>query len=263
VANNDPALALLEASRALWGGEALVFRSYWRWSGRNVETDLTWLARQCHKEIFDGVLPRLATFSELLPTIDGRSSFDDGPDRLEDLLMGAVEEHRHFRWFAAAYEAIRPEGREALDLESLRTDWSWPENDALVELRAEHRRAHGPLGGLVTTLTEGGGATLYAGGALLLDDPDRTDADRAIGEACRRVHADEVDHVVEGLDQLRAHDLSAGNWDLVADLTVEQLRCRIDMRNAQFGFPLDPRIVQDAKDGLAEPVTLDLPGARR
>jgi hypothetical protein len=253
---------LLDVSRALWGGEALVFRAYWRWSGRDVDTDLAWLARQCHKELVDGVLPRLAAFDERLPTFEAPPSVDAPADALEGLLGDAVEEYQHLRYFAAAHESIRPADRPALDVASLTERWRWDENDELAAIRRRHRREAGVLGELASAFTEGGGATLYAEGMTLLDDASSTDADLVIGEACRRVHADEVGHFSDGFDDVRARSLTEADLGALTELVTEQLRQRIDMRNAQFGGPLDAEQVQGAKLGLASPVAVDIPAWR-
>jgi hypothetical protein len=239
---------LLATSRALWGGEATVFRAYWRAPTRSADTDRAWLARQCHKEIFDGVMPRLTVFEQRLA--DGAEIPGRNADPLDGALVEAVEEYRHFRLFADVYDALREPGDPALDFATLRDHWRWPENDALGELRARHRRDHGALGALAGVFTEGGGATLYAEGMALTG---ASTADRLIADACRAVHDEEVAHMKEGLDGLRARALDPADWVTLHTITVEQLRQRIVMRNAQFGHPLTPAEVANAQRGDATP----------
>ena len=238
---------LLVTSRALWGGEAMVFRAYWRYPDRTAETDRAWLARQCHKELFDGVAPRLQAFNA---QIAGGPAVSDGErDPLEEGLVEAVEEYRHFRSFATVHEALRGPGDPPLDFRSLRDDWRWPENEELAALRARHRREHGELGALAGVFTEGGGATLYAEGRAL----SGSKADLLIANACRAVHDDEVAHMREGLEGFRTRVLTDADWDALRTITVAQLRQRILMRNSQFGNPLSPGEVAAAQSGAAAP----------
>ena len=244
----DNVSELLATSRALWGGEATVFRAYWRAPTRSAATDRAWLARQCHKEIFDGVIPRLTAFEQRLT--DGAEIPGRDQDPLDGTLVEAVEEYRHFRLFADVYAALRAPGDPALDFATLRDQWGWPENHALGELRARHRREHGALGALAGVFTEGGGATLYAEGATL---DGGSAADQLIADACRAVHDDEVAHMREGFDGFRAGAMSPADWDALRTITVEQLQQRIVMRNAQFGNPLTPAEVEYAQRGDATP----------
>lgn len=252
---NEPIYALVDAHRRLWGGEASVFRAYFGAPDRSRKTDRAWLARQCHKELFDGVLPRLATFERQVVTLEPPSSLDEPPDTLARLLTGAGEEYRHLQLFAAVHEAVRLDDDDRLDFEVLRRRWSWPENDDLGALRARHRRDHGELGVWAATLTEGGGATLYAEGMLLRG---RNALDDLIAAACEQVYHDEVDHFAEGLAHLQRSQLDAEAWARLTEITTAQLRQRIVMRNAQFGFPLDEAMVHDAQQGGAAPIEIDL-----
>lgn len=251
--------ALLEASRALWGGEASVFRTYWQSRTRTVDTDLAWIARQCHKELFDGVVSRLAAFDEQLPGLTVSSRVDTEVDRLERQLVAAAEEYRHFRLFAAVHEAVRRANDPPLDLDTLRDDWRWAENDALGEMRARHRHDYGELGAMAGAFTEGGGATLFMEGMVLRGDG----ADRLIRDVCAQVYDDEVTHLRDGFDQLATSSLSKDEWSTLHTLVTEQLRQRIVMRNAQFDRPMDADDLDAALRGNAEPAGVDLVRAGR
>ena len=250
----DPAAELIETSRALWGGEAQVFRRYWTSPERSRRSDLTWIARQCHKELVDGVAARLSAFAESVEGFQAGPLDDPDGNASESDLVAAVEEFRHLRLFAALHRDLQDGTGPALTGAALRAEWGWPENSALAGVRERHRRDHGRLGRHVTVFTEGGGATLYAEGARLAGgggDDDR------IAAVLTAVHGDEVDHCREGLAALRAAALSDEQWTLLRWLTVEQLQARITMRNAQFGHPLSPAEVHAARSGECEPAPFD------
>lgn len=251
----DPVRELVDASRALWGGEAQVFRSYWSSPARSRRSDLTWIARQCHKELVDGVEARLAGFAE---SVDGyRAGPPDDPNGMsrESDLVSAVEEFRHLRLFAALHEDLQGDTGAPLTGAAMRSEWAWPENAALAAVRERHRRDHVWLGRRLTLFTEGGGATLYAEGAHLAG---RGPEDDRIATVLTAVHGDEVDHCRDGLAALRSAGLGDEQWAQLRSLTVEQLRSRITMRNAQFGHPLSLAEVRAAQAGACEPVPFDI-----
>jgi hypothetical protein len=252
---SEPIYALVDSHRRLWGGEASVFRTYFASRTRPLERDLAWLARQCHKELFDGVLPRLGAFEQQVEMLGPPRALDAPPDGLARLLTGAAEEYRHLQLFAAVHESARPADEDPLDFAALRDRGSWTENDDLGRLRARHRHEHGRLGDWASVLTEGGGATLYVEGMLLRG---RGGLDDRIAEACEHVYHDEVDHFAGGLAYLQRHDLDERSWSILAEITAAQLRQRIVMRNAQFGFPLDEDAVRAAQEGHASPIDIDL-----
>jgi len=247
-AMSAPVRALIEANAPFWGAEAEVVRSYFDAPDRGDRGDLAWLARQCHKELFDGVLPRLdAAREQILLLDDGHSA-----DVLATTLHEAWEELDHYRAFAAIYDAVRGPGDAVLTYVTLRDEWAWPENAELCALRRLHRQEHGVLGVRACAFTEGGGATLYLEGARL---EGRRAADATIVKVCERVLDDEVGHMFAGVADLGATELTTEEWATLSDLTVAQLRLRIPMRNAQFGWPVSPeRIAQLQTDG-ARPVS--------
>ena len=125
-------------------------------------------------------------------------------------------------------------------------DRSWPENDALSELRAAHREQHGEIGRRAHRFTEGGYCGLFRGAV-----------DDAIAAACAKVHTDEFEHMLAGIAGLARGTFAESDWALLGDLTTAQMRQRIHMRNAQFGNPLpEARIAEILAGGIA-PVSFD------
>ena len=221
---------LMEASAPFWAAEAELVRAYFDSPDRTRERELAWLARQCHKELFDGVVPRLESARSRLESLGVECSDDSAGSELHE----TWREFEHYRAFAAVYDSLRESSDPPLTYPSLRDDWAWPENVALVELRRRHNREHGELGARARLFTEGGGATLYAEGVKLRG---RGAVDDLVADACELVYTDEVGHMEEGLE---AADLTSEQWATLRDLTVAQLELRLPMRNAQFGYPLPP-----------------------
>lgn len=243
-------IELIEANAPLWAGEAEVVRTYWDWSGRSLDTDEAWLLRQCHKELFDGFVARLDALGRTWTGIERHQP----REAVLELSRTAYEELAHYCAFADAYEALG-DGVPALDVETVRAA-GWPENDTLVELRARHVRQHGELGRRALLFTEGGYCTLFAEGMRLAG---RGGVDDAIAAACARVHDDEFEHMLQGIAGLDSDDglLGEDGWQLLALLTVEQMRARIRMRNAQFGHPLPEARVLAIEAGEVEALAFD------
>jgi hypothetical protein len=199
---------LVRRCEPFWVAEAELIRGYFDSSARTRGTDRAWIARQCHKELFDGYVARLA----------------------EGDTDGAHEELDHHLRFAALHEAL---GGEPLTAAALRTRWAWPENAELAELRARHVRRDPRIGARAQRFTEGGGGALYAEGMRLRG---RGGADELIAEVCEAVHADEVKHRDSGVADLDDATLTTEGWTLLTELTLEQLRARLRMRAAQFSM---------------------------
>jgi hypothetical protein len=220
----------MDASAPFWLAEAEVVRTYFDAPDRTRERDLAWLARQCHKELFDGVVRRLDSARERLESLDGVFASESfGSD-----LRVAVEELTHYQAFANAHDVLRGPSDPRLSYATLRDDWNWPENIALGELRRDHRATHGELGVRACLFTEGGGGTLYEEGLKLRG---RSVTDDLVADACEQVHADEVGHMLEGVERA---DLTSSELATLRDLTLAQLELRLPMRNAQFGYPVGP-----------------------
>jgi hypothetical protein len=244
--------ALVAACAPLWAGEAEIVRTYWDSPRRTRRTDLRWIARQCHKELCDGVLSGLRRFETTLE----RSADAAGRRLALESFADLHDELAHYGVFADLYDALRGTDAPPLTLASLRDDWAWPENDVLMRLRAEHRRAHGVLGARAEVLTEGGCATLFAEG---MRRRGRGGADDLIAEACRRVHDDEMRHMLHGAAGLDASGLGSAEWTLLTEMTTSQLRLRIRMRDAQFDHPVDTARRRALEAGAAAPLPVDLP----
>lgn len=240
---------LIAANAPLWAGEAAVFRAYWDAPSRTRESDRAWLARQCRKELFDGVLPRVHALDALVRRFGAAG---DG-DALTALADGIQTETAHFQAFARVYEQLRAPGDPALDAGCLEQA-EWPENRELASLRARHRERQGELGRRAEAFTEGGYCTLYTSGCSLAG---RGGIDEAIAAACARVVGDEWDHMIAGIAGLEGDGLADEDWALLTALTVEQGRCRIRMRQAQFGGPLGPDALRAAENGALPPLAFD------
>ena len=240
--------ALIEANARLWAAEAEIFATYFESPQRNAARDATWLARQCFKEMSDGIVGRLGQLTL------GETDFDRTAARAATALTDEVVrvELKHYVAFAIAYRISAREAGMALPaLPRIGADW--PENTELQTLRAQHRRDHGEIGERAAAFTEGGYCTLYRAGMAL----DGTVCNAAIAAACRQVFDDELDHMLGGIAGLAQAPLRADEWTVLERLTVAQGRCRIRMRNAQFGHPLTPARVRELEMGAAVPLAFD------
>jgi hypothetical protein len=141
-----------------------------------------------------------------------------------------------------------------MDPHMLREQGDSAENTELGRLRAEHRRLHGVLGLRACEITEGGYCALFAEGMKLEGRPG---ADGAIAAACRAVYDDEFGHMLRGILNLDEENLTPADWRLLAEMTAEQMRARIHMRNAQFSFPLSQQRIQEIFAGRITPVAFD------
>lgn len=249
---------LIDALAPYWAAEARIVRAYFKSPKRSRQSDLLWLARQCRKEFWDGfdeANPGLF-IGPLRKMLGLAEKIDQGVDRHEilDMTEGLHAEFAHYCAFADAYDAIRGKDDAAINPMMLRDVKSWPENEALGELRAKHIRAHGDIGMRASRLTEGGYCALFSEGAKLKNG---SAADRAIAAACRAVYDDEFGHMLKGIVGLDSEKLSASDWNLLRDLAVAQMRARLHMRNSQFGNPLPRAEVEQLEQGTVKPVAFD------
>ena len=246
---------LIDAVSPYWSGEAEVVRTYWTWPGRTRETDRRWLTRQCYKELL-GTGLGLATGSrgEELGPFRGplerlQAAFpriDTEIDRHEVLGLAELlkDEFTHYCAFADAHDALALPAEPKLTPAALSI---WPEEEKLARVRAEHREHHGALGRRACHFTEGGYCSLFSEGMRLSErpTPGYETADRLIAAACARVYGDEFGHMLKGIVGLDDEGLAESDWRTLADISVEQLRHRILMRNEQFSFPIaDPRLLE-------------------
>jgi len=263
---------LIEVAAPYWAGEAEVVRTYWTWNGRTRETDRRWLARQCYKELLGAGLG-LATDSggaELgpfqVPLARLQAAFpriDTEIDRHEVLGLAELlkDEFSHYCAFADAHDALAGPGEAKLTPRALSI---WPEEEALARVRAEHRERHGALGRRACHFTEGGYCSLFSEGMRLRErlTPGHEAADRLIAGACALVYDDEFGHMLKGIVGLDDEGLAEGEWRTLADISVEQLRHRILMRNGQFSSPVDEDRLPELLAGRCAPQTFDYERAR-
>ena len=62
---------------------------------------------------------------------------------------------------------------------------------------------------------------------------------------------------LKGVVGIDAEGLSAADWTLLAEISVEQLKRRTVMRNAQFSYPLAEKRLNELLAGKAHPLALD------
>jgi hypothetical protein len=251
---------LIDQIAPYWGAEAEVIRAYFDGPKRNKNTDLDWLARQCRKEFwdsFDGHKEGLFIGPlKVLVEAGSAEKIDRGYDRHEalDLAEGAYQEFAHYVAFADAYDAIRGGDDPPIDPYRIRDLKSWAENEALSDLRAAHRRAHGDIGARAARLTEGGYCGLFSEGMRL---KGRGKADDLIAEACAKVYDDEFEHMLKGIAGLDREGLKPDEWQLLGRLAVEQMKLRLPMRNVQFAHAVPDARIEEMQEGKAKPVAFD------
>jgi hypothetical protein len=175
------------------------------------------------------------------------------------VLREASEELAHYCAFADLYDTLRRPAEPPLTFASLRDDWAWKENTDLAMLRRIHRDRHGPIGARACALTEGGYGTIFVEGMGLRG---RGGVDDLIADTCAAIYEDELTHMEVGLAGLDEAELTGDEWALLTELTVEQLRLRIPMRNVQFGNVMSPERVREIQAGAAGPMPLDYGRAR-
>jgi hypothetical protein len=249
---------LIEALAPLWAGEAEVVRSYWSSPVRTRDTDLRWLRYQCRKEFWDSFADeQKGLYLEPLDRL--RAAFpkiDSEIDRHEilDIAEMFFAEFSHYVAFADAYDAIRGEDGAKMNPHALREAGDLPENAELARIRAEHRRKHDVLGLRACEITEGGYCALFSEGMKLAG---RGGTDELIASACRAVHDDEFVHMLRGILNLDEESLQPADWELLSEMTREQMQARIRMRNAQFSNPLSEERIREIFAGRITPVAFD------
>jgi hypothetical protein len=258
---------LIAAAAPFWAGEAEVFRTYWTWEKRTRETDRRWLAYQCSKEIWGSGLAPLDKGIFLGPAEQLIAAFpkiDSEIDRHEvlEIAEGLRAEFAHYCAFADAYDALAVPGEPKLTPHMVKLNW--PEDRALSELRFAHKREYPRLGTRATSFTEGGYCTLFSEGMALRDDTagPHGRANALIADACAQVYEDEFGHMLKGIVGLDAEGLGAEEWEMLGRLSIEQLKARIVMRNAQFSAPLSPERLKEVLAGRCEPLAFDYEKAK-
>jgi hypothetical protein len=242
-------MRLIAANAPLWAGEAEVFRAYWDSAIRDPVSDRLWLLRQAYKEYWDGFVPHLAAV-ERMTGVDQSAAVRR--EALEATRI-AAEEYAHFCLFADAWHSLGEEA-DTLHPQWLRQEGDWTENRELMELRERHKTRHGALGERAHRFTEGGYCTLYREGMLL---GGRGGVDDVIAAACASVYEEEFDHMLMGIAGMDKTGIGEDEWLTLEQLSTEQMRYRIRMRNAQFSYPLSEQRVRELCEGVAEPLEFD------
>ncbi|HZT50465.1 MAG TPA: hypothetical protein VFA22_00945 [Stellaceae bacterium] len=248
---------LIETNAPLWAGEAEIVRTYWTSPVRNRETDKLWLKRQCWKEyagVADSQGKTMGMVSDLevqLRELVPRLDIDLDRHDLRELLEKVYVEYTHYCLFADIYDSLRDPGEPKLNANKLET---WPEEEALASLRRDMRKNLGKLGMRASNFTEGGYCTMYSEGAKLKGRPG---VDGRIGRACQKVYDDELGHMMAGVIGIDDEPMSERDWAEMTDLTMQQLRLRLDMRNAEFSHPVPESRIKEIIAGKIEPIAFD------
>lgn len=248
---------LIELNSPLWAGEAEIIRTYWSSPVRNRANDKLWLKRQCWKEyagVGDSTGPHVGMVSDLgvrlpkmVPDLDITLDRHD----LKELMEKVYVEYTHYVLFADVHDTLLDPGEPKLNANELRP---WPEEEALASVRRNLRKSGSRIGWRASDFTEGGYCTMYSEGAKLKNKPG---LDGRIGRACQRVYDDEFGHMMHGVVGVDDVGLSQAEWDELAKLTMEQLRLRLYMRNAQFSHPLSDERLKEIIAGKIEPIAFD------
>ena len=253
---------LIEAAAPYWAGEAEVFRRYWDCSARSRESDRRWLARQCSKEIWGSGLAPLDKGIFLGPAEQLIAAFPDidigiGRHEVLDIAEGLRAEFAHYCAFADAHDALALPGEPKLNPQAVKS--AWKEDLALSGLRFTHKKEDARLGDRACRFTEGGYCTLFSEGMTLRArrSGPHARADALIAEACAKVYEDEFGHMLKGIVGLDAEGLSAVEWATLERMSLEQLRARILMRNAQFDAPLAGEALERSLAGRCDPIAFD------
>jgi hypothetical protein len=248
---------LIDLAAPYWAGEAEVVRTYWTAPMRSRDSDRRWLARQCFKEFWGSGVSKLDRGGVVLGTmknlLERAGEIDISIDRYDvlDWIEGIKAEFAHYCAFADAHDSLRPDGAPRINPSRLE---SWPEEDALTQLRYRHQAEHGAIGLRACKFTEGGYCALFAEGKALAG---RGGIDGQIAAACTLVYEDEIDHMLAGIAGIVDDGLSAADWRLLGELVVAQMKQRIHMRNAQFGFPLSEQRIAAIFRGEIAPARFD------
>jgi hypothetical protein len=249
---------LIEAAAPYFAAEAEIIGTYFNSSKRDKESDLLWLARQARKEFWDSFdnTERCLFLSPLKKLMANWDRIDSGGFSRHDALEEAetlYEEFSHYVAFADAYDAIKDANDPAITPTMLRDVRMWPENEALHDIRTKHRVEHGDLGMRACYFTEGGYCSLFTEGMKLKGSK----ANEAIARASLLVYEDEFHHMLRGIAGLDAEGMSAAEWDKLWQLSQEQLKARLRMRNAQFGNVVPETRMQELLAGKARPIQFD------
>lgn len=256
MAVHDNLRRLVELAAPYWAGEAEVVWTYFQSPWRTKETDLLWLRRQCYKEIWgSGVGDKtkglfqgpVAYLSEVFPKIDREVDRHHVLEVIDDLRT----EFFHYCLFADIYDDLSGEKLTPQQLTG------WEADDELARMRYEYREKRGKLGYFAVRFTEGGYCSMYRAGMRLAGTGELNDR---IARACAQVYNDEIGHMRAGFVGLARQQLSAAEWEEVAEMVRKILLQRIHMRNEQFSFPLAAERIRAIAAGDIEPMEFDYTG---
>src|SRR5204862_520193 len=93
-------------------------------------------------------------------------------------------------------------------------------------------------------------------------DQKHLKSNKLVAAACAKVYEDEFGHMLKGIAGLDEEGLADADWRALAAMSVEQLKARIHMRNAQFSYPLAGRALDEALAGRLKPLAFDWRKAR-
>jgi hypothetical protein len=188
-----------------------------------------------------------ATLAAQVPQLDITIDRHELRDEIEKHYV----EYTHYCLFADVYDSLLEPGEPRLKANEVTV---WPEEDELAKFRARIRRGSNQRLARATGFTEGGYCTLYSEGAKLRGRPG---VDGRIAAACQKVFDDEFGHMMYGVVGVEIDDMREGDWAELTDATLQILRLRLFMRNAQFSHPVSDRRMKEILAGEIEPVAFD------
>ena len=247
--NNQEFTRLIEANAPYWAAESEVISSYWTSGIRSLQTDIKWIKHQLYKEYFDGIF----SYTNLLNDVISQTI---KPSQLDSIITYAnviKEEAEHFSLFLSLISEIRSD-YSSLEAKDLREASDWPENQDLISLRKDHIRLSNKVGLRASKFTEGGYVALFREGKNI---PIKSDIDIKISHTCGMILEDEFEHMILGIADLSLADFTELDWKLLTDFSVEQMKKRILMRNAQFSFPISDARLSMLLEGNAKPIDFD------
>jgi len=256
MAVNENLRRLVDLSAPYWAGEAEVAWSYFQSPRRSKKSDLTWLARQCYKELWGSGVGDKKKGLFLGPLDQLRKAYpkiDRGVGRHEvlEVIDGLRAEFYHYCLFADIHDYL---SGGTLDPRRVK---SWPADDELARMRYGYRAKRGRLGYFAVRFTEGGYCSLYSTGMRLKGTGELNDR---IAAACEGVYNDEIGHMRDGFIGLSREKLTRSQWDEIGEMTRRILLQRSHMRNEQFGFPVAEKRIREIEAGRIEPMRFDYSG---
>jgi hypothetical protein len=264
-------LATLSARFA--AGEAEIADAYFRWDGRNRDTEAHWLMKQVGREI-ESTFTMLREVMEHVGRDLGKSRYfwvDDLPatiDRkwIEDALIKVRQELNHGNGCLDILEWLTGEPADVRDLVRRYNRWSpdptVPNNKewvALAKLFQEQEQRPEPWVRLITSqgLLEGGSCGLFYAASRL----SGSELNDRIAAVFKVVLDDERGHGPANVYEVSKVIKTERDLEGAVDMLMKRGLQRLRMRNEQFSHPLsEQRLERIAEGDIDLSVTRDIWG---